>query len=72
MKMIATIEARMTSINGIVLATTINTSDDQLEGLSRKLGIGCYRGSENDVTLHIRNHPEILSQLYLVVPAETH
>ena len=185
MKIIATIEARMTStrlpgkvllqaagkpmlehlvnrlravpsLNGIVLATTINENDDVLEKFSKKIGIGCYRGSENDVmnrvigaadsvgadvvveitgdcpiidhqiveqtlrvfnanqadyvsnghirsypvgmdtqvyrlvtlkrsasmtsdvldhehvTLHIRNHPEIFSQLHLVAPPETH
>ena len=78
MKIIATIEARMTSsrlpgkvlleaagkpmlehlvkrlqavpsLNGIVLATTINKTDDQLEDLSKILDIDCYRGSENDV-----------------------
>jgi spore coat polysaccharide biosynthesis protein SpsF len=185
MKIIATIEARMTSsrlpgkvlleaadkpmlehlvnrlqavssLDGIVLATTINKNDDVLEEFSNRMGIGCYRGSENDVmnrvigaadsvgadvvveitgdcpiidpqiveqtirifnanqadyvsnghvrsypdgmdtqvlrletlkrsatmtddtldhehvTLHIRNHPEIFSQLHLVAPPETH
>ena len=185
MKIIATIEARMTSsrlpgkvlleaaskpmlqhlvdrlrevpsIDGIVLATTINKADDELEEFSKRIGIGCYRGSENDVmarvigaaesadadviveitgdcpiidpqiveqtirvfnanqadyvsnahirsfpdgmdaqvfrletlkrsaamtddvldhehvTLHIRNHPEVFSQLHLVAPPETH
>jgi spore coat polysaccharide biosynthesis protein SpsF len=144
------------SLNGIVLATTINKIDDVLEEFSNRMGIGCYRGSENDVmnrvigaaesvaadvvveitgdcpiidpqiveqtirlfianqsdyvsnglirsypdgmdtqvlwletlkrsatmtddtldhehvTLHIRNHPEIFSQLHLVAPPETH
>lgn len=78
MKIIATIEARMTSsrlpgkvllkaagkpmlehlvnklravpsLDGIVLATTTNKTDDQLEEFSEKMGIGCFRGSENDV-----------------------
>ncbi len=78
MKIIATIEARMTSsrlpgkvlleaadkpmlehlvnrlqavssLDGIVLATTINKTDDVLEEFSKRMGIGCYRGSENDV-----------------------
>jgi spore coat polysaccharide biosynthesis protein SpsF len=144
------------SLNGIVIATTMNKTDDVLEEFSKKIGIGCYRGSENDVmnrvigaadsvgadvvveitgdcpiidqqiveqtirmfnanqadyvsnaqirsypigmdtqvlrletlkrsasmtsdalehehvTLHIRNHPEIFSQLHLVAPPETH
>lgn len=33
----------------IVHATTTNKTDDKLEEFSIKLGIGCYRGSENDV-----------------------
>ena len=185
MKIIATIEVRMTSsrlpgkvllqaagkpmlehlvdrlravpsLDGIVLATTTNKADDELEEFSKAIGIGCYRGSENDVmsrvigaaesvggsviveitgdcpiidtqfveqtirvfnannvdyvcnghvksypdgmcaqvfrletlkrsaamtddrldhehvTLHIRNHPELFSHIYLVAPPETH
>ena len=37
------------SLDGIVLATTINETDDLLEEFSKRMGIGCYRGSENDV-----------------------
>jgi len=82
MKVIATIEARMTSsrlpgkvllqaagktmlehlvmrvravpsLDEIIIATTINEADNQLEELSRRLGIGCYRGSENDVMMRV-------------------
>lgn len=78
MKIIATIEARMTSsrlpgkvllqavgkpmlehlinrlravpsLDGIVLATTVNSTDNVLEEFARQVGIGCYRGSEDDV-----------------------
>jgi spore coat polysaccharide biosynthesis protein SpsF len=78
MKIIATIEARMTSsrlpgkvllpaqgkpvlarmverlklvssLDGIVVATTINATDDPIEALAAELGIGCWRGSEDDV-----------------------
>jgi len=78
MKIVATIEARMTSsrlpgkvlmeaagkpmlehlvnrlksvksLDEIVLATTINHADDQLEEFARKANIRCYRGSEDDV-----------------------
>ena len=78
MKIISTIEARLTSsrlpgkvllraaekpmlehlvnrlravpsLQGIVLATTTNKTDDKLEEFSIKKGISCYRGSENDV-----------------------
>lgn len=78
MKVVATIEARMTSsrlpgkillpilgkptlellierllrvkrIDEIVVATTTNNSDDVVEELAHNLGVGCYRGSEDDV-----------------------
>jgi len=82
MKIVATIEARMTSsrlpgkvlleaagepmlahlvrrlravpsLQGIVLATTVNPTDDVLEAFARKTGIGCHRGSEEDVMLRV-------------------
>ena len=37
------------SINEIVLATTINPTDDILVEFAQNLGIACFRGSENDV-----------------------
>jgi spore coat polysaccharide biosynthesis protein SpsF len=78
MKIVSTIEARMTSsrlpgkvllpvlgkpmlgflierlrtvpsLDGIVLATTTNATDDVLERFARETGIGCFRGSEDDV-----------------------
>jgi len=78
MKIVATIEARMTSsrlpgkvlltasgipmlqhlgnrlravqsLDGIVLATTTNETDDALEAFALKMGINCFRGSEEDV-----------------------
>lgn len=78
MKIVATIEARMTSsrlpgkvllpvtaqpllghlvrrlravpaLNDIVLATTVNASDDVLVEFARTAGIRCFRGSEDDV-----------------------
>lgn len=36
-------------IDQITLATTTNKTDDVLERLAGKLGIGCFRGSEDDV-----------------------
>ena len=82
MKIIATIEARMTSsrlpgkvllnaagkpmlehlvnrlravpsLEEIVLATTINETDDVLEKFAKIKGISCYRGSENDVMTRV-------------------
>ena len=77
MKIVATIEARMTStrlpgkvmlpvmgkpmlhyllerlklvpsIDGIVLATTTNDTDDVLAEFAKEKGIDCFRGSEDD------------------------
>jgi spore coat polysaccharide biosynthesis protein SpsF len=77
-RLIATIEARMTStrlpgkvlslaagkpmlelmverlrfvreLDQIVIATTINRTDDVIEALARELGVGVWRGSEDDV-----------------------
>jgi spore coat polysaccharide biosynthesis protein SpsF len=78
MKIVSTIEARMTSsrlpgkvlkpilgkptlellierlrrakhVQEIVVATTINSTDDPVEALTRRLGVHCFRGSEEDV-----------------------
>lgn len=78
MKLVATIEARMTSsrlpgkvllpvlgkpllhhlvtrlravpsLDEIVLATTVNATDDVLEAFAKEENIGCFRGSEDDV-----------------------
>jgi spore coat polysaccharide biosynthesis protein SpsF len=83
MKVVCTIEARMTSsrlpgkvlmsaggkpllqvlierlrrahsIDRIVLATTLNSSDDALGDLAAACGIGCFRGSEADVLGRVR------------------
>lgn len=36
-------------IDDIVIATSVNPKDDAIEGLARKIGVKCFRGSENDV-----------------------
>jgi len=41
------------SLRGIVLATTTNKADDELKELSVRMGIDCYRGSENDVMARV-------------------
>ena len=40
---------RSQCLDGIVVATTTNSTDDVLEALSAKLGVECFRGSEEDV-----------------------
>jgi len=41
------------SLDGIVLATTVNKTDDQLEDFSKAIGLDCYRGSESDVLARV-------------------
>ena len=41
------------SIDAIVLATTVNATDDVLEAFARGEGIGCFRGSEDDVMARV-------------------
>ncbi len=41
--------ARAPSLDGIVVATTSNATDDPIEALARRLGVGVWRGSETDV-----------------------
>lgn len=40
---------RSKSISKIVIATTDKKTDDVLAGYAKKLGVGCFRGSEEDV-----------------------
>ena len=40
-------------IDEIIIATTKGPQDDAIEDLARKIGVSCYRGSENDVILRI-------------------
>lgn len=41
------------SIDAIVLATTGNAGDDRLEAFAQQAGIGCFRGSEDDVMARV-------------------
>lgn len=59
---------RVPELDGIVIATTVNADDDAVEALARRLGIGCWRGSEDDVLQRVldaaRNHAaEIIVEL---------
>jgi spore coat polysaccharide biosynthesis protein SpsF len=40
---------RCRRMHGLILATSDQAADDPVEGLARDLGIGCYRGSLDDV-----------------------
>lgn len=40
-------------IEEIILTTTVNKTDDPIADLAKKLGVGCFRGSEDDVLLRV-------------------
>lgn len=41
------------TIDQIVIATTVNEKDDQIEAWCKENNITCFRGSENDVSIVI-------------------
>jgi spore coat polysaccharide biosynthesis protein SpsF len=44
---------RAPKIDQVVLATTTNAADDCIEALAKRLGVGCFRGSEDDVLARV-------------------
>jgi spore coat polysaccharide biosynthesis protein SpsF len=44
---------RVRAIDQIVIATTEDPSSDPLEALAERIGIGCFRGSEDDVLARV-------------------
>jgi spore coat polysaccharide biosynthesis protein SpsF len=40
---------RAPGLDGLMIATTVNATDDPISALGEKLGVGVFRGSENDV-----------------------
>jgi spore coat polysaccharide biosynthesis protein SpsF len=40
---------RVAGLDQIVVATTVNATDDPVAALADRLGVGCWRGSEDDV-----------------------
>ncbi len=40
-------------VDEIVVATTVNSTDDAIEELCNRLGVSCFRGSEDDVLLRV-------------------
>jgi len=40
---------RSKALDGIVIATTTNAADDRIAAMCVQEGVGCFRGSENDV-----------------------
>ncbi len=44
---------RVPSLDGIIIATTTNRTDDPVAALADRLGVGCWRGSEEDVLTRV-------------------
>lgn len=44
---------RARTLDGIVVATTDQAADDPIAALSRRVGVGCFRGSEDDVLARV-------------------
>lgn len=44
---------RAQRLDQIVVATTTNSSDDVIQELAQELGVGCFRGSEDDVLARV-------------------
>lgn len=44
---------RAPSLAGVVVCTTVNPTDDPIVALCERLGVGCWRGSEEDVLLRV-------------------
>ena len=40
---------RAQRLDDVVIATTANATDDEVEALTKRIGVGCFRGSEDDV-----------------------
>jgi spore coat polysaccharide biosynthesis protein SpsF len=53
-------------VDQIVIATTDFVEDDALEALSRDLGIGCYRGSSEDVLARVAEAGESVAAEVIV------
>jgi spore coat polysaccharide biosynthesis protein SpsF len=44
---------RAGKLDGVVVATSVNPKDDVIESLARRMGVACYRGSEEDVMARV-------------------
>ena len=44
---------RVPSLDGVVVATTVNATDDPVVELAERLGVGYFRGSEADVLMRV-------------------
>ena len=44
---------RVPSLDEIVVATTVNATDDPVVALAEDMGVGHFRGSEDDVLLRV-------------------
>lgn len=44
---------RVPSLDAVVIATTVNPADAAIAELADRLGVGCHRGSEEDITARL-------------------
>ena len=58
--------SRVKKIDEIVFATTTNADDDCIVTLSKRLGVSCFRGAENDVLKRVLLGPERLPPVSLL------
>ena len=46
---------KVSRISKIIIATTSDPSDDEIENVAKKIGVNCYRGSIDDVYSRVLN-----------------
>jgi spore coat polysaccharide biosynthesis protein SpsF len=44
---------RIPELDGVILCTTVNKTDNKVADLAERLGVNCHRGSEEDVMLRV-------------------
>lgn len=59
---------RVPMLDGVIVATTVNAADDAIVALARRLGVACYRGSEDDVLSRVleaarAHHADVIVEL---------
>ena len=57
---------KVEEIDSICIATTFNDKDDEIEELSKKLAVGCYRGPEEDVLKRVLGSARIFRAKVIV------
>ena len=61
-----TIERVKAAIKQVIVATTKNKEDDEIEDLCKKLGIMCYRGSQDNVLKRIQLAAKLFKPKFVI------